>query len=70
MIKVKFHCGFMTDEKTYNYINNLYLTDKSGSYENIKMVTDNSYDYFVIINYPTEQNYNPKKQLFFKQSLT
>lgn len=61
MIKVKFN---------YNFCDPLYVTtmtpNNSGIWKNLQFVIDDSYDFLVIINQPTNSNYDPSRTIVFE----
>lgn len=65
MYNVKFHQNFESDEILYNKI--LKMTpNNSGVWKNIKVVNSEDYDFFVILNHPTHNNFDKKKTLIFE----
>ena len=64
MIKVKFHQNFETDEQIYNKILSMSPGNKDV-WKNVKVVLDDDYDVFVILNCPTHQNYDKSRTIVF-----
>jgi len=65
MVNVKFHQNFETDEQIYHKV--VSMTSKnSGCWKNIKVVKDDNYDIFVILNYPQHNNYDKSKTIVFE----
>lgn len=65
MYKVKFHCNYCSDQEIYSRV--LSMTPGSkGKWKNIQVVNDEKYDVFIIMNYPTYNNYDKSRTIVFE----
>ncbi len=64
MIRVKFHQNFEADEQIYYKVLSMSPNNKN-IWKNIKVVSDDDYDIFVILNCPTHQNYDRSRTIVF-----
>lgn len=65
MIKIKFHQNFTEDNVLYELIN-MMTPQRNYKWKNLKIVNDESYDYFIIFNKPNHNNYNPANTIVFE----
>lgn len=65
MIKIKFHQNFDSDQVLYEKIK-LMTPNQSGIWKNLQMVTDESYDFFIVLNHPTHSNFDIGKTIVFE----
>lgn len=65
MFNVKFHCNYCSDLEIYNRVLGM-SPGNLGVWKNLKVVNDDNYDVFVIMNYPQHSNYDPKKTIVFE----
>lgn len=65
MIKIKFHANWCSDEHIRELFNRC---TKNGDYtwEDLYITLDDDYDFFIIMNHPQHNNFNPAKTIIFQ----
>ena len=64
MTKIQLHGHWVSDESIREGFSK--LTKGNYKWNDIELVSDGSYDYFIVINYPSHDNFDKKKTIVFQ----